>query len=128
MGKVQVQTHLQPKIETIHFTSTRQSLRRLDCRVDNLIKPKLLFHQLFRSESEGDLLLQQITFNRMFPYFFVAGHQPFIRYITHHLLEMRHLISHIADTSPRGLLKWCEQLTSLVSQLPFGADRMVSRV
>ena len=42
--------------------------------VDNLIKPTLLLHQLLRSEKEGDFLLQQLTLERMLPYFFVAGH------------------------------------------------------
>ena len=60
--------------------------------VDNLIKPTLLVHQLIRSEREGDFLLQQLTLQRMLPYFFVAGHHHYARYITHHVLEMRHLL------------------------------------
>ncbi|MEE8115221.1 MAG: hypothetical protein V3T23_12820, partial [Nitrososphaerales archaeon] len=60
--------------------------------VDNFIKPTLLVHQLLRSEREADFLLQQLTLERMLPYFFVAGHHHYARYITHHLLEMRYLL------------------------------------
>jgi hypothetical protein len=60
--------------------------------VDNLIKPTLLIHQLLRSERVGDFVLQQLTLERMLPYFFAAGHHHYARYISYHLLEMRHLL------------------------------------
>ena len=66
--------------------------------VDNLLKPTLLVHQLLRSEREGDFLLQQLTLERMLPYFFVAGHHHYARYITHHILEMRYLLPPEAKT------------------------------
>lgn len=66
--------------------------------VDNLIKPTLLVHQLLRSEREGDFLLQQLTLERMLPYFFAAGHHHYARYLTHHLLEMRHQLPLVAKT------------------------------
>ena len=52
--------------------------------VDNLIKPTLLVHQLIRIEREGDFLLQQLTLECMDPYFFVAGHHNYARYISQH--------------------------------------------
>ena len=61
--------------------------------VDNLIKPTLLVHQLLRSDREADFLLQQLTLERMLPYFFAADHHQYARYITQHLLEMHHLLS-----------------------------------
>ena len=60
--------------------------------VDNMIKPTLLVHQLLRAEREADFMLQQLTLERMLPYFFAAGHHHYARYITHHLLEMRYLL------------------------------------
>ena len=64
--------------------------------IDNLIKPTLLVHQLVRSEREGDVCLQQLTLERMLPYFFVAGHHHYARYITQHLLEMQYLLPQAA--------------------------------
>ena len=64
--------------------------------VDNLIKPTLLIHQLLRSEREGDCCLQQLTLERMLPYFFVAGHHHYARYITQNLLEMQYLLPQTA--------------------------------
>ena len=64
--------------------------------IDNLIKPTLLVHQLVRSEREGDFCLQQLTLERMLPYFFVAGHHHYARYITQHLLEMQYLLPQAA--------------------------------
>ena len=66
--------------------------------VDNLITPTLLVHQLLRSEREGDFLLQQLTLERMLPYFFVAGHHHYARYITHHVLEICYLLPPMAKT------------------------------
>jgi len=60
--------------------------------VNNLIKPTLLVHQLLRSEREEYFMLQQLTLERLLPYFFVAGHHHYARYITHQVLEMRHLL------------------------------------
>ena len=64
--------------------------------MDNLITPTLLVHQLLRSEREGDFLLQQLTLKHMLPYFFVTGHDHYVRYITQHLLEMHHLLPTMA--------------------------------
>lgn len=66
--------------------------------VDNLLKPTQLVHHLLRSEREGNFLLQQLTLERMLPYFFIAGHHHYARYITHHVLEMRHQLPPVAKT------------------------------
>ena len=60
--------------------------------VDNLIKPTLLVHQFLRAEREGNWLFQQLCLEQMLPYFFSAGHVHYARYISWHLLEMRHCL------------------------------------
>ncbi len=60
--------------------------------VDNLVKPTLLAHQFLRAEREGDWLFQQLCLERMLAYFFSAGHIHYARYISWHLVEMRHLM------------------------------------
>ena len=60
--------------------------------VNNLLMPTLLAHQFLRAEREGNWLFQQLCLERMLPYFFSAGHIHYARYITWHLLEMRHLL------------------------------------
>ncbi len=44
-----------------------------------------------RAEREGDWLLQQHCLEMMLPYFFVAGHHHYARYISWHLRDMQHL-------------------------------------
>ena len=66
--------------------------------VDNLVKPTLLAHQFLRAEREGNWLFQQLCLERMLPYFFSAGHVHYARYISWHLLEMRHLLPEAAKT------------------------------
>ena len=56
--------------------------------VDNLIVPTLLVHQFERAEREGDILLKQLTIERMMKYFFLAGHVQYARYLTQYLLEV----------------------------------------
>lgn len=60
--------------------------------VDCLVKPTLLAHQFLRAEREEDRLFQQLCLEQMLPYFFVAGHVHYARYISWHLLEMRYLL------------------------------------
>ena len=50
-----------------------------------------------RTEREVDFLLQQLTLERMPPYFFVVCHHHYAHYITQHLLEMRHLLPSMAN-------------------------------
>ena len=50
--------------------------------VDNLITPTILIHQLLRSEREGDWLFQQLCIRRLLPYFFIAGHHNYARYLS----------------------------------------------
>ena len=54
--------------------------------VDNLITPTLLVYQLLRSERE------QMCIKRLLPYFFIAGHHHYARYISWHCLEMSVLL------------------------------------
>ena len=60
--------------------------------VDNLITPTLLAHQLIRSEREGDWLLQHLCIKRLLPYFFIAGHHNYARYLSWHCLELSVLL------------------------------------
>jgi hypothetical protein len=60
--------------------------------VDNLVIPTLFAHQLLRSEREGDWFLQQLCIRRLLPYFFIAGHHNYARYISWHCLEMSVLL------------------------------------
>ena len=62
--------------------------------VDNLITPTLLIHQLLRSEREGDWLFQQLCIRRLLPYFVIAGHHNYARYLSWHCLEMAILPCH----------------------------------
>lgn len=64
--------------------------------VDNFVKPTLLVHQFVRAEREGNWLFQQLCLERMIPYFFAAGHFHYARYISWHVLEMRHLLPETA--------------------------------
>ena len=65
--------------------------------VDNLINgPTLLIHQLLRSEREGDWLFQQLCIRRLLPYFFIAGHHNYARYLSWHCLEMAILLPAMA--------------------------------
>ena len=64
--------------------------------VDNLITPTLLIHQLLRSERGGDWLLQQLCIRRLLPYFFIAGHHNYARYLSWHCLEMAVLVPAMA--------------------------------
>jgi hypothetical protein len=64
--------------------------------IDNLIIPTMLIHQLLRSEREGYFQLQQLALERMLPYFFVAGHHNYARYVTHHLLEIHYFLPPMA--------------------------------
>ena len=57
-----------------------------------LITPTLLAHQLIRSEREGDWLLQQLCVKRLLPYFFIAGHYNYGRYLSSLCLEMSVLL------------------------------------
>eukprot|EP00745_Piridium_sociabile_P013977 TRINITY_DN2058_c0_g1_i7.p1 TRINITY_DN2058_c0_g1~~TRINITY_DN2058_c0_g1_i7.p1 ORF type:complete len:474 (+),score=89.64 TRINITY_DN2058_c0_g1_i7:286-1707(+) len=59
--------------------------------VDCFITPTMLAHQFMRAEREGDWLLQQYCLEMMMPYFFVAGHHNYARYISWHLRDMQHL-------------------------------------
>ena len=54
------------------------------------IIPTMLAHQNMRAEREGDWILQQHCLKRMLPYFFVAGHHHYARYISWHLRAMQH--------------------------------------
>lgn len=64
--------------------------------VDNFLVPTLLAHQFLRAEREGKWLFQQLCLERMLPYFFSAGHVHYARYISWHLIEMRHLLPQAA--------------------------------
>ena len=59
--------------------------------VDCLIKPTLLALQLLRAQRDGDFLLQQVSLEAMMPYFFVAGHMNYARYITWYLRNVENL-------------------------------------
>ncbi len=59
--------------------------------VNCLITPTMIAHQFLRAEREGDWLLEQHCLEMMLPYFFAAGHHHYARYISWHLLDMRHL-------------------------------------
>ena len=48
----------------------------------------MLAHHFTRVEQEGDWILQQHCLERMLPYFFVAGHHHYARYIS---LDMQHI-------------------------------------
>ena len=54
--------------------------------------PTLLVHQLVRFEREGDWLIQQLCIKRLLPYFFVAGHQHYARYLSWHCVEIALLL------------------------------------
>ena len=58
--------------------------------------PTLLIHQLLRSEREGDWLFHQLCIRRLLPYFFIAGHHNYARYLSWHCLEMAILLSAMA--------------------------------
>ena len=58
---------------------------------DCFIIPTMLAHQFMRAEREGDWILQQHCLKRMLPYFFVAGHHHYARYISWHLRAMQHI-------------------------------------
>ena len=62
----------------------------------DLITPTLLIHQLLRSEREGDWLFQQLCIRRLLPYFFIAGHHTYARYLSWHCLEMAILLPAMA--------------------------------
>ena len=62
----------------------------------DLITPTLLIHQLLRSEREGDWLFQQLCIRRLLPYFFIAGHHNYARYLSWHCLEMAILLPAMA--------------------------------
>ena len=64
--------------------------------VANLITPTLLIHQLLRSEREGDWFFQQLCIRRLLPYFFIAGHHNYARYLSWHCLEMAILLPAMA--------------------------------
>ena len=64
--------------------------------MDNLITPTLLIHQLLRSEREGDWLFQQLCIRRLLPYFFIAGHHNYARYLSWHCLEIAILLPAMA--------------------------------
>ena len=51
----------------------------------------MLAHHFTRVEQEGDWILQQHCLERMLPYFFVAGHHHYARYISWHLRDMQHI-------------------------------------
>ncbi len=51
----------------------------------------MLAHHFLRVEQEGDWILQQQCLERMLPYFFVAGHHHYARYIGWHLRDMQHI-------------------------------------
>ena len=59
--------------------------------VDCFIIPTLIAHRFLRAEREGDWLLQQECLDIMLPYFFVAGHHHYARYISWHLRDMQHI-------------------------------------
>ena len=51
----------------------------------------MLAHYFVRVKREGDWILQQPCLERMLPYFFVAGHHHYARYISWHLRDMQHI-------------------------------------
>ena len=77
--------------------------------VDNLIKPTLLIHQLLRSEREGDFCLQQLTLERMLPYFFRSWPPP-LRPI-HHAAPSRDAVP-VATDSQIGAHGWCLRVST----------------
>ena len=42
--------------------------------------------------------MQQLTLKHMLPYFFIAGHHHYARYMTQHLLDMQHMLPPMAKT------------------------------
>ena len=62
--------------------------------VDNLITPTLLAHQLIRSEREreGVGFYSSFCIKRLLPYFFIAGHHNYARYLSWHCLDMSVLL------------------------------------
>ena len=51
----------------------------------------MLANKFMRVEGEGDWIIQQHCLERMLPYFFVAGHHHYARYISWHLRDMQHI-------------------------------------
>ena len=56
--------------------------------VDCLIQPVLIAHLFVRAERQADWFLHLYCLRRMLPYFFVANHNNYAKYITWHLLEV----------------------------------------
>ena len=56
--------------------------------VDCLIQPVLIPHLFVHAERQADWLLHLYCLRRMLPYFFVANHNNYAKYITWHLLEV----------------------------------------
>ena len=56
--------------------------------VDCLVQPVLIPHLFVRAERQADWLLHLYCLRRMLPYFFVADHNNYAKYITWHLLEV----------------------------------------
>ena len=101
---------------------------------DNFIKPTLLVHQFVRAEREGNWLFQQLCLERMIPYFFGAEYFHYARYISWHLLEMRHLLPETAKVDLLAGAHVCRhsegvgtryQATSLVNRPPSRQGREV---
>ena len=66
-------------------------------RVDCIIKPTLIALMFLRGEHNGDFLLQQHCLNSMLPYFFVAGHHNYARYLSWYVRQMENLPQHAKD-------------------------------
>ena len=63
----------------------------------------MLAHHFMRVEREGDWIQQQHCLQRMLPYFFVAGHHHYARYISsHHLRDMQHIPPDAKQDLPNG--------------------------
>ena len=96
--------------------------------VDGFIKPVTIVHQYLRAEREGDWLLHHYCLREMLPYFIIAGHWNYARYIAIHVHEMGQLTEEGIKAEflkGRHVCRHNDGLLNAVFQDQFGEQTMI---